>query len=122
MKRVSTVSSLKTQFLVDIGLASTNVSCVLLDPFSQRVLHNDTMLMANGLRDGDVLQIHRTVNMVNFYQPIPIALSQYTPEIWIQQIAVPRADRYSNVSSPYFPLLETIPNLPGSSQSMGCTI
>jgi len=91
IRRTNTVGSLKNHFLVDIGLANANFICVLVEPFSQVELKNDTMLMQNGLRDGAVLHIRGKMTMSDFYEPFRTAVSQYSSMQVPYQIAVPRA-------------------------------
>jgi len=91
IRRTNTVESLKNHFLVDIGLVNANFICVLVEPFSQVELKNDTMLMQNGLRDGAVLHIRCKMTMSDFYQPFRTAVSQYSSLQVPYQIAVPRA-------------------------------
>jgi len=91
IRRTSTVGFLKTQFLVDIGLANEAFNCVLVDPFSLRELKNDNTLMEIGLRDGAVLHVRGKMSMPHFFQPFPTALSQYSSTQVSFQIAVPRA-------------------------------
>jgi len=106
VRRTKTIGSLKNQFLMDIGLANTKFICVLVEPFSNVELKNDTMLMQNGLRDGAVLHVHGKMTrdgavlhvhgkmtMSDFYKPFPTAVSQYSSTQVPLQIAVPRAVR-----------------------------
>jgi len=91
VRRTKTIGSLKDQFLMDIGVANPNFICVLVEPFSNVELKNDTMLMQNGLRDGAVLHVHGKMTMSDFYKPFPTAVSQYSSTQVPLKIAVPRA-------------------------------
>jgi len=91
IRRTKTIGSLKNQFLMDIGFANPNFICVLVEPFSNVELKNDTMLMQNGLRDGAVLHVHSKMTISDFYNPFPTAVSQYSSTQVPLQIAVPRA-------------------------------
>jgi len=106
VRRTTTISALKIRFLVDVGLVSSVLRIILVDVFSGRKLKNDDTLMANGLRDGALLHIHKIRLLPDFDQPSavqPQDLSTHVPF----QVAVPRAISYYHGLYPHYGTVET---------------
>jgi len=106
VRRTTTISALKIRFLDEVGLVSSGLRIILVDGFSGRKLKNDDTLMANGLRDGALLHIHKIKLLSDFDQPSavqPQYLSTHVPF----QVAVPRAISYCHGWYPHYGTVET---------------
>jgi len=107
VRRTTTISALKNRFLGDVGVLISSLNIVLVDIFSGRELKSDISLMANRLRDGAVLHIHKKRSLSDLYS-FPVVLSQYLSADVPYQTEVPNAIRYCNGWYPQYGTFEKI--------------
>jgi len=105
VRRTTTISALKIRFLADVGLVSSGLRIILVDVFSGCELQNDVTLMANGLRDGAILHIHK-IRLLSDFEQATAVQPQYLSTHFPFQVAVPRAISYCHGWYPHLILVD----------------